>query len=703
MLPKKVTSILDQLAPVRTIQSRNRYAPWLSADTKISMKDRDSAQRKATQTQHPDDWRLYRNLRNTVTARMKLEKSSWQKQRLDHSQNSSTNLWKSIKTCLNWKSAGPPSQLFQDGVLINTPEGLATTMNRFFINKVERLRQSIPGSNIDPLSMLRETMSQRSCSFGFKAVHPDEVLKIIRNLKNSKATGIDEIDTYIIKLAANDLVPAITHIINLSLRDASFPTSWKKAKVVPLLKKGDALDPKNYRPVALLPILSKILERAVFHQLVEYLDENSLIHPNHHGSRKGHNTTTALIQMYDYWVKAVDNGEMAGAMMLDLSAAFDMVDHKILLEKLKLLGMESRTVMWMKSYLTGRSQSVCIDGCLSLALPIVCGVPQGSVLGPLLYILFTNDLPDIIHSNHEQLLSYKQPSTHCEPCGNLVNYVDDATYTFSHRDPHILSTMLSDKYMVIEQYMQSNRLVINSEKTHLVVMGTRRQKEARDTVQLKAGSHAINPTETETLLGCNINQNLKWQTHIQAGESSLTRQLTRRLNALQKVSVHSTFKTRLAAANGVFMSVLAYLIPLWGGCEDYLVRALQVLQNRAARQVTKLSWFTPTRQLLHQCGWLSIKQLIYYHSALTVFRITKSRSPFYLSQNLVTEHPYPTRLATGGGIRSEGIFGGPRSRSFLIRAPRDFNNIPADIRNCKTLPAFKQKLKNWVKTKIPVK
>ena len=634
---------------------------------------------------------------------MKLEKSSWQKQRLDHSQNSSTNLWKSIKTCLNWKSAGPPSQLFQDGVLINTPEGLATTMNRFFINKVERLRQSIPGSNIDPLSMLRETMSQRSCSFGFKAVHPDEVLKIIRNLKNSKATGIDEIDTYIIKLAANDLVPAITHIINLSLRDASFPTSWKKAKVVPLLKKGDALDPKNYRPVALLPILSKILERAVFHQLVDYLDENSLIHPNHHGSRKGHNTTTALIQMYDYWVKAVDNGEMAGAMMLDLSAAFDMVDHKILLEKLKLLGMESRTVMWMKSYLTGRSQSVCIDGCLSLALPIVCGVPQGSVLGPLLYILFTNDLPDIIHSNHEQLLSYKQPSTHCEPCGNLVNYVDDATYTFSHRDPHTLSTMLSDKYMVIEHYMQSNRLVINSEKTHLVVMGTRKQKEARDTVQLKAGSHAINPTETETLLGCNINQNLKWQTHIQAGESSLTRQLTRRLNALQKVSVHSTFKTRLAAANGVFMSVLAYLIPLWGGCEDYLVRALQVLQNRAARQVTKLSWFTPTRQLLHQCGWLSIKQLIYYHSALTVFRITKSRSPFYLSQNLVTEHPYPTRLATGGGIRSEGIFGGPRSRSFFIRAPRDFNNIPADIRNCKTLPAFKQKLKNWVKTNIPVK
>ena len=110
----------------------------------------------------------------------------------------------------------------------------------------------------------------------------------------------------------------------------------------------------------------------------------------------------------------------------------------------------------------------------------------------------------------------------------------------------------------------------------------------------------------------------------------------------------------------------------------------------------------PTRRLLNQCGWLSIRQLIFYHSAVAIFRTRESRLPVYLSQKLVTEHPYPTRLATGGGIRSEGIFGGLTSKSFLIRGPRDFNNIPADIRNCKTLPTFKQKLKIWVKTKIPV-
>ena len=296
----------------------------------------------------------------------------------------------------------------------------------------------------------------------------------------------------------------------------------------------------------------------------------------------------------------------------------------------------------------------------------------------------------------------KQPSMQCGPCGSLVNYVDDGTYTFTNKDPNMLSTVLTNKYKVIEEYMVGNKLVINADKTHLIVMGSKKHENVRQTVQLIAGQHRILPSESEKLLGCNINQNLKWKTHIQTGESSLLRQLTSRLNALQKVSVHATFKTRLSAANGVFMSILSYLIPVWGGCEGYLVRAMQVLQNRAARQVTKQNWFTPTRKLLNQCNWLSIKQLIFYHSALTVFRTTSTKTPLYLSQHLITEHPYPTRLATSGGIRFEGTHGGLMNKSFLVRAAHDFNSIPANIRGCRTLPAFKQQLKKWVKTGIPI-
>jgi hypothetical protein len=189
--------------------------------------------------------------------------------------------------------------------------------------------------------------------------------------------------------------------------------------------------------------------------------------------------------------------------------------------------------------------------------------------------------------------------------------------------------------------MAANKLVINADKTHLLVMGTQAMGQTRQEVQLAAGQHVIFPSPTEKLLGCNIHENMKWREHLQLSEQSLTRQLTSRVNALSKLSVNATFKTRLMAANGAFMSLLIYLIPLWGGTEGYLLKGLQVLQNRAARCVTKQQWFTPTRRLLDQCGWLSVQQLVQYHSLLQVHKAIVAGTPLYISNQPVTDHlPY---------------------------------------------------------------
>ena len=317
-------------------------------------------------------------------------------------------------------------------------------------------------------------MQDRRYSFSPKPISTEQVLGIIKALKNSKSTGLDNLDTYIVKLVTPIILPALTHVINLSIRDGDFPSIWKKSKVVPLLKKGDALNPKNYRPVALLPIFSKILERVFFAQLVDYLEENKLLHPNHHGSRRSHSTTSALLQMFDTWLQEVEEDNMVGVMMIDLSAAFDMVDHDLLLENLKLHGLDSNAIQWIQSYLADRSQTVCVDGCLSPLLNIQCGVPQGSVLGPLLYILFTNDLPEVIHDEHVVPPSSTALNMHCPPCGSLVNYVDDGTYNFASKDPQELASTLTCNYKIIINYMESNKLVINADKTHsgVLVRGT---------------------------------------------------------------------------------------------------------------------------------------------------------------------------------------------------------------------------------------
>ena len=283
-------------------------------------------------------------------------------------------------------------------------------------------------------------MKWRKCSFQLQPVCVADVLKIIRSLKNSSATGVDYIDTRSVKLVAELIAPALTHIINLSIQTSTFPHIWKYAKVIPLLKSfsSDPLLPKSYRPIALLPILSKVLEKIVFNQLIKYLEDKNLIHPNLHGSRAAHNTSTALIQLYDRWVDDIEDGKMVGVLVCDQSAAFDLCDHFLLVEKLKLMGLDEAASSWIWSYLSGRQQSCFVDGKLSSPMDLFsCGVPQGSIRGPLLWLCFTCDQPDVIHEHpvvgqelhrgcaggQAEEGAERHPGGDGD-CGDMVGYVD---------------------------------------------------------------------------------------------------------------------------------------------------------------------------------------------------------------------------------------------------------------------------------------
>ena len=406
--------------------------------------------------------------------------------------------------------------------------------------------------------------------------------------------------------------------------------------------------------------------------------------------------------MYDHWAEAVENEQMVGVMMVDLSAAFDMVDHPLLLEKLKLYGLDQSVLSWIQSYLTSRTQSVFVDGCLSPPLSIECGVPQGSILGPLFYILFTNDIPDLVHNHPANFL---QPQPVCDTCGGTVCYVDDATYSVGHSDPAVLSSTLTQQYNKIADYMAANKLVINDDKTHLVVMATKKFAQKRQEVEIQAGQHTITPSDSEKLLGCIISQDLKWRHHITGSDQSMIKQLTSRINGLCMMSSKASFTTRLMVANGIVISKLCYLIQLWGGCEGYLLHALQVVQNRAARVVTGCSWFTPTRKLLASCNWLSVKQLVEFQTLAMTHKIIMSDSPYYLSKRFSTDYTYKTRQATTGSIRRLSTPNNPHIfsySSFTHRATRGSNNLPPQIRSAQTMSLFKSKLKKWVKANIPI-
>jgi hypothetical protein len=248
--------------------------------------------------------------------------------------------------------------------------------------------------------------------------------------------------------------------------------------------------------------------------------------------------------------------------------------------------------------------------------------------------------------------------------------------------------------------MRNNRLKLNDDKTHLLVMSTgnaRIRTQACNLVELRTATESIKPSIHEKLLGCWVQDDFKWSDHLRDNEESLIRSLTTRLSALKKVGRLCSFKNRKMLANGIFISKLSYLIALWGGCGTGLVRSLQIIQNKVARVVTRLDWSTPARDMHHQCGWLSVHQLAYYHSVMIIYKVKVNHSPRYLDNMFSWSYEANTRQATSGQIRQ---LGRPRLEltrdSFRWRAADQFNNLPTDVRNSENIRIFKLKAKAWI-------
>ena len=710
---QRLTDILDVMAPVKTFQVRTKFVPWLSKDTVELMKERDRLHKIAAETNDKDDWKEFKMARNKINNKLKYEESKWQKFRLEQCGLHSAKVWKNVKGILNWQSSGSPSKLFYKGKLRTKAQDVADSQNEFFIEKVNSIRSNLSDPTGDPLSKLKALMTGRQCSFQLDPVHPDQVDKIISSLSNSKATGLDNIDTSTLKLVRSEIIPAVTHIINLSITNKKFPTSWKSSKVIPLHKSDDPLNPKNYRPVTIVPILSKILERAIFNQIIAYLDHNRLVHPNHHAYRAQHNTNTALVQMYDGWLQAAEAGQMAGVCLLDMSAAFDVVDHGLLTDKLALYGFDQNALDWLTSYLGDRSQCVLIEGCLSKLQPVHAGVPQGSILGPLLYTLFTNELPEVVHDHDqghvreegqgEEGVSWPAYNMGSLENGSICCYADDTTFTITGDRPADLSFKLTERYKVLAEFMLNNRLKLNDEKTHLLVMSTS-QANYKYQVTINTPLSEVKPSKSEKLLGCRVQDDLKWTEYLRDNKENLIRSLNTRLGALKRIRKLASFRNRKMIAEGIVVSKLSYLISLWGGCGIGLRRSLQVILNKAARVVTRLDWSTSTKDLLSQCGWFSVNQLIFYHSVLQLHKVRLSSAPKYLHSMHMpsgSNYQYRTRQAESGSLQPIGVPKLEISKNrFKWRSANLYNQLPADIRKTTSIKSFKFQVKAWIKKNI---
>ena len=456
---------IDKHAPLIEKKVKGRLCPWLTQEVKREMNLRDGLLRKARRTNCELDWSSYKRQRNRVTGLIKKCKSKYHQDILRDSADSPDKFWCAIKKLYPTKLPSEQGSAFQiNGTKSTDKKFISNGFCDFFTNAAINLKRKsfllrdfvwCKNGTKPPLSKEK---------FIFRAVKEADILRELKKLKRKKATGLDNLSPGLLKDAAEVITKPLTFIINLSLATGVVPTDWKVAKVIPLFKSGSTAEIDNYRPISILPTLSKILERVVYKQVMTHLERNGLISEHQFGFRSNRSTELAVTLFTDLIRKEADGGKATGAVFIDLTKAFDTISHSVLLEKLSCYGIQDNELNWFTDYLFLRKQLVQFKGVLSEPNPVFTGVPQGSILGPLLFLIHFNDV--------HQPLRYSK----------IITYADDTVIFTSSKDLDAIQHNLGEDIKSLADWFRDNELVINLKKgkTEVMLFGTAKRLNCFD-------------------------------------------------------------------------------------------------------------------------------------------------------------------------------------------------------------------------------
>ena len=595
----------------------------------------------------------------------------------ENKKHASLNFWKGLGKSLGTKNKPRSniSKLIIDGNEITDDNAMSNAMNDYFCSIGQNIANTMNSGNTDFRQYLQNRIQN---TFYLKPIIPNDVLKEIDKLKTKKSSGPDNLPNKIIKESKYNLIEPLTILYNSVFLHAKYPDKWKLAKVIALHKKGSLSLPENYRPISLLDCFGKILERLIYKQMFSFITKYSILFIYQYGFRHGHSTTLALIDIIDTIKKRLDNGDYGIGIFIDIKKkAFDTVNHEILLTKLEHYGFRGHSLQLLQSYVSDRKQYTRINGVTSTVQSLNYGVPQGSVLGPLLFLLYVNDIQYCIDKNKIKL------------------FADDTGIFQFNRNLNELRNEASRNLSKIYDWFSFNRLALSLEKSHFLIFHSKRKKIDDNIEKLQFGNNSIPRAYSTKYIGMTIDENLSWDLHINGILKSLYRYYSLFYHMRHFVN-HQLIRTIYYSC---VYSRIQYGIEVFGMCNSGLINKLQVIQNKLLRILGSKDRYYSTHALHKEFDILTVLGIRNMLILKFVYNCVNG-DPVDAFKNYFKRPSHSYGTSQAGNLLREPIRTESYGRSTThFTGATLWNELPLSLKARPSLDSFKYNLKKFLQNK----
>ena len=651
---------------------KKRNKPWITRAIAKSIKNKNKLLRQVRTNYTDTNHDKYKQFRNKLNHIIRISKKKYYHNILEKNKQNFKKTWSILNNIMgrNTKRKNTlPTTFFDDKKSYSSPSDIANQFNSFFTGIGPSLANKIPSSTIPPTHYLKNHISN---SIFLAPVTPEEILDLTKLLKDGKSAGPDDIDPGIAKLSLPIIAKPLAHIFNLSITSGIVPTQLKQAKVIPIHKSNDPSQFTNYRPISVLPAFSKLLEKIMYNRVISFINKHSILTNSQYGFRTKHTTHMALIDLLTKINDALIKKHHTIGIFLDLSKAFDTINHNILISKLEHYGIRGNALQWFRHYLTDRQQFVYVHSTKSSLQQLTCGVPQGSILGPLLFLLYINDITHV-----STILSY-------------IIFADDTNLLLSHPDFHELQNTTNTELAKLSNWFKANKLSLNIKKTNFMTFS--RVKHKHHNTNIFIDDQSIQQVDTTKFLGTIIDSKLNWTAHV----NNVHVKVARPIGVLNKLKHFLPAITLKTLYNSLILPHLSYCNIVWGNTCSSRLYSLHILQKKAIRNISLAKYRAHTKPLFKKHKLLTLNDINTFQTSLFMYKYTTNALPpvfndyFALNSSF---HSHNTRQANNFHLPTDHTTLLAR-RSIRYFGPSTWNAIPSAIRKSNTTNVFKRMLRD---------